>query len=519
MECNESLQTLRTLSKFGAQRYVLVGYSAALHDVFCKACAPLQDGSHGRALSYGRHFASAVQATARSPSVPPRRFTAPRPGAPAAKAPAMPAAASAAQAPAVPAAASAAPAMPVAASAAKAPAVPVAAAPAAHAPAVPVAASAAKGPAEPVAVAPPAQAPAMPAAASAAKAAAVPVAAAPAPAPAATAESATGGTGAARVWRGGGAGPASPPAKAPSAAEAPAAVAWQDEPHAKAAQEPAGAKAAQAPWEEAPRREPGPNPRWTDWSSGPEGEWVHQGFAPSVLRNTQLCKFYFAKDGNQCRRPTTCTFSHSVDGLQIPQAPLAKARTDYPRMYFAGGGTALSTTSLLRDVVEGALDPQVPQDFANIVKAAPREPPPLVPDTPWTYVPARATTPPRTTTPTPLRPASPRRATPRRPASPRKASPQRASAATQPPSPRASAPKRKCSPLRQSTTEWLSGAWSTASSSTAAPTAKPEAKPPQPPPPVEPKPAPRTHWVPREPLLSGPDMAPSVYSVVAEEDV
>ena len=220
MECNESLPTLRTLSKFGAQRYVLVGYSVALHYVFCKACAPLQDGGRGRALSYGRHFASAVQATARSPSVPPRRFTAPQPGAPAAKAPAMPAAASAAQAPAMPAAASAAPAMPVAASAAKAPAVPVAAAPAAHAPAVPVAASAAKGPAEPVAVAPPAQAPAMPAAASAAKAAAVPVAAAPAPAPAATAESASGGTGAARVWRGGGAGPASSPAKAPSAAEA-----------------------------------------------------------------------------------------------------------------------------------------------------------------------------------------------------------------------------------------------------------------------------------------------------------
>ena len=124
-----------------------------------------------------------------------------------------------------------------------------------------------------------------------------------------------------------------PPAKAPPAQAGPAEASPARAPPAQA--QPAAAPPAKAT-AEASQREWGPNPRWTDWSSGREGEWVHQGFAPSVLRNTQLCKFYFAKEGNFCRRPNTCTFSHSVDGLRIPPPPLAKARTDYPRMYFTG---------------------------------------------------------------------------------------------------------------------------------------------------------------------------------------
>ena len=129
--------------------------------------------------------------------------------------------------------------------------------------------------------------------------------------------------------------PLAVPAKAQPAEAQPADASPARAPPAQA--QPAAAPPAKAT-AEAPQREWGPNPRWTDWSSGREGEWVHQGFAPSVLRNTQLCKFYFAKEGNFCRRPNTCTFSHSVDGLRIPPPPLAKARTDYPRMYFAGAG-------------------------------------------------------------------------------------------------------------------------------------------------------------------------------------
>ena len=50
-------------------------------------------------------------------------------------------------------------------------------------------------------------------------------------------------------------------------------------------------------------------------------------------------------------------------------------------------------------MVEGNLDPDLPEDFAHIVKAAPGDPPPVLPDTPWTYVPApRPSTPRRSST-------------------------------------------------------------------------------------------------------------------------
>ena len=283
----------------------------------------------------------------------------------------------------------------------------------------------------------------------------------------------------------------------PEAKEPPAAKAWAPAPEAPP-------EAPEEGWQERPHREPGPSPRWTDWSGGRHSEWVHQGFAPSVLRNTQLCKYYFAKEGNLCRRPTTCTFSHAVDTLRVPAQPLAKARTDYPRMYFTGESATLTTTTLLREVVEGQLDPEVPQDFAEIVKVAPRDPPPLVPDTLWTFVPARietagatakAAAAARGASPRRAPPASPRRGPAKSPPRPKWAP--RPGASSSSAGPWAPGPGPQ-TPLRQEVPQPPPMPRPGASSSSGGP---------EPPVPLRREPA--THWAP----ATGPTEAPSVMSV------
>ena len=183
--------------------------------------------------------------------------------------------------------------------------------------------------------------------------------------------------------------------------------------------------------------------------------------------------------------------------MEFPQAPLAKARTDYPRMYFIGGGagTALSTTGLLREVVENRLDPEAPQDFEHIVKSAPAVPPPVVPDTPWAFVPARAVTPPLTRGASPLRaPArSPRRAA--RGASPRRASPARPAASS-----------------GASSSSCAAKATSSSSSSTAT------AKSGMPAPPTAPRPQSEIPVILPPPDTLRPETAPSVFTVFGQDD-
>ena len=244
--------------------------------------------------------------------------------------------------------------------------------------------------------------------------------------------------------------------------------------------------------------------------AGWDAEWVHQGFAPTVLRNTQLCKFYFAKEGNRCRRPNTCTFSHAVADLDVPQAPLAKARTDYPRMYFCGPSGAISTTGLLREVVLNRLEPAAPPEFEHLVKMTPEEPPPVLPDTPWTYLPHRGVTPPRTRGSSPLRsPArSPRRAA--KGASPRRASPARPAASSSASSSNAAAKATSASSRSSSST-----AQATAASSSS-PAAKSKSG--MPAPPTAPRPQSEIPVILPPPDALRPETAPSVFTVYGQDD-